>query len=102
MQRVTEFFLECAGVERPGFMWPVGKWVVDVGEHGERVGIPDEAGYLCQVLPDDPGCGPLLRIWLLCPRQGPPTRADAEIEVSAGKQSLRSPSVLGAAAVTFR
>ena len=60
MQAVTELFLGCAGVERPGFMWPVAKRVVNVGEHGERVGALDEADYLGQVLADDPGRWPLL------------------------------------------
>ena len=36
-------------------MWPAAKRVVDMGEHGERVGALDQADYLGQVLPDDPG-----------------------------------------------
>ena len=54
-QRVTKFVPERFRIERPSGCWPVTDGVVDVGQHGERVGAADQSGYFGQVLPDDIG-----------------------------------------------
>jgi len=52
-QGMTELILERSGIEGPGGRWPVPEWVIDVSEHGERIGAFDEAGYLGEVIPDN-------------------------------------------------
>jgi hypothetical protein len=53
-QRVTELFLESVRIELPCLDRPGTDRVVDMGEYGEP-GPADQAGYLCQIVPDNVG-----------------------------------------------
>ena len=52
---MTLLIFEGVRIEWTGLGWPVADGVIDMGEHSERIGAADQAGYLRQVPPHNLG-----------------------------------------------